>query len=46
VKAPDGSPAAVVAAFLLDDGLASLAPALMGTKREPVWIVQWYTPAR
>jgi hypothetical protein len=46
VPVPEGSPTAVAAAFLLDDGLASVAPALMGTKREPVWIVQWYTPAR
>jgi hypothetical protein len=45
VPVPDGSPQAVVAAFLLDDGLASVAPAVMGPKREPVWIVQWYTPA-
>jgi len=42
---PRGSPAAVAAAYPLEQGLASISPVLGGDPPRPVWLLQWYTAA-
>ena len=41
-----GGPRRVVAAFALQDGLASLSPVIAGDPPGPRWLLQWYAAAK